>query len=124
LTDILVKDPFTIVSGMVIQLNQWSKLDRLISVVWLLLIKEFTELFSNLLNFRIIIILLNLLAIILLVHAMDADIVVLHPQPFPGDVSPDEGLGLDQQSNLPSRVSLAQLLVIQGFNVSGGVHGG
>jgi len=72
---------------MVVQLNQWSELEWLVTFLLLLGVVEFTEFFSYLLNLWIIIVLLDFLSIVL-VHTVDSNIVVLHSQSLPGDESP------------------------------------
>jgi len=69
LSDVFVHNPFTIILGVVLQLNHGPVFDRVLAVITLLIVVELAELLSDLLDLGIVVIFLHLGIRIILVHA-------------------------------------------------------
>lgn len=120
LPDILSLDPFSVVFGVVLQLNHSTILDEIFSVVRLLIIIELSELLSDLLNFWIVIVVCYFGIGIVLV---DSHVHLRHSYFLPRQETSNRCLHLYDKGKLLHCDSSAKLIVIQSLDVADIVDG-
>ena len=86
--------PFSVIFGMVLELDHSSILYWVFAVICLFIIVKFTKFFSDLLNFWVVVIFLSFLAIVL-VHA---SIHLHYPNSLPREISSHSSLNLYYES--------------------------
>jgi len=97
LPDVFVHNPFTVILGVVLQLDHGPVFDRVLAVITLLIVVELTELLSDLLDLGIVVIFLHLGVRIILVHA---HVDLRNANLLSCEISPNCGLDLNDQSKL------------------------
>jgi len=97
LPDVFVHNPFTVILGVVLQLDHGPVFDRVLAVITLLIVVELTELLSDLLDLGIVVIFLHLGVRIILVHA---HVDLRNANLLTREIAPDCGLDLNDQSKL------------------------
>jgi len=97
LPDVFVHNPFTVILGVVLQLDHGPVFDRVLAVITLLIVVELTELLSDLLDLGIVVIFLHLGVRIILVHS---HVDLRNANLLTREIAPDCGLDLNDQSKL------------------------
>ena len=92
---------------MVFELYHWSVLYWVVASIGLLMVIEFTKLFSDLLNFLVIIILLDFTVLVVCISTHAHASIYLHcSDSLSSQETSNVGLDLDQESQLSSTHSL------------------